>query len=160
MEKKAADELTGVERHHFDHAALAIVLPGEADFAVGEREEPAIGDGDAMGIAAEIGERLARAAERRLGVDHPIDAAQFGETCVEDAGVGEAGEVTGEAQPAGFEGVLQVAQEQPPEQPGKDADGQKEAGSAGDPVHAIERRAATGHDAMDMRVMAPTPTIP
>lgn len=153
VKEKATDELGGVERHHFGDAIFAVILPGEADLAGFKREQPAVGDGDMMRVTAEIGERLARATERRLGVDHPIDAAQFGETCVEEAGVGETGEVTGEAQPAGFEGVLQVTQEQPPEQPGKDADGQKEAGSAGDPVRAIERRATTGHDAMDIRVM-------
>ena len=46
MEKKAADELAGVERHRFDHAVLAIVkrtLPFSS-------EQPAVGDGDAMGI--------------------------------------------------------------------------------------------------------------
>jgi len=73
VEKKAADELGGVERHHFDDAILAVILPCEADLAVFKREQPAVGDGDAMSVAAEIGERLARATERRLGVDHPSD---------------------------------------------------------------------------------------
>ena len=68
MEQKAADQLAGVERHRFDHAVLAIILPGAADLAVFEREQPAVGDGDAMGIAAEIGERLTRAVERRLSI--------------------------------------------------------------------------------------------
>ena len=144
----------GVERHHFGGAGMAIILPGETDLAVFEREQPAVGDGDAVGIAAEIGQRLARAAERRLGVDHPIDAAQFGETCVEDAGVGEADKAAGEAQPAGFEGILQVAQEEPAEQSREHPHRQEEAGAAGHPARAIERRAAAGHDAMDMRVMS------
>lgn len=73
VEKKAADDPAGVERHHFDHAALAIILPGETDLATGEREQPAVRDGDTMGVAAEIGERLAGTAEWRLGVDHPSD---------------------------------------------------------------------------------------
>ena len=83
---------------------------------------------EAMRVAAEIGERLARAAERRLGVDHPIDAAQFGETRFESIGIGEAGERTGEAQPAGFMGVLQVAQEQPAEQAQRTHTGRKNPG--------------------------------
>jgi hypothetical protein len=160
MEKKAPDELRGVERHHFGGAGMAIILPGEADLAVFECEQPAVGDGDAMGVAAEIGERLARAAERRLGVDHPIDAAQFGDTRVESGVVGEARERTGEAQPAGVIGVLQVAQKEPAEQARENPHRQEEGGAAGDPARAIERGAAAGHDAMDMRVMAPTPTIP
>ena len=109
---------------------------------------------EAMRVAAEIGERLARAAERRLGVDHPIDAAQFGETRFESIGIGEAGERTGEAQPAGFMGVLQVAQEQPAEQARENPHRKEESGAAGDPARAIERGAAAGRDAMDMRVMS------
>ena len=89
-----------------------------------------------------------------------IDAAQFGDTRVESGGVGEAREWTGEAQPAGVIGVLQVAQKEPAEQARENPHRQEEAGAAGDPARAIERGAAAGHDAMDMRVMAPTPTIP
>jgi hypothetical protein len=73
VEKKAADELGGVERHHFGDAIFAVILPGEADLAGFKREQPAVGDGDTMRVTAEIGERLARAAERRLGIDHPSD---------------------------------------------------------------------------------------
>src|SRR5262245_37093774 len=39
-----------------------------------EREQPAIGDGDAMGVAAEIGQHLLGPSERWLGVDYPVEA--------------------------------------------------------------------------------------
>ena len=83
-----------------------------------------------------------------------IDAAQFGDTRVESGGVGEARERTGEAQPAGVIGVLQVAQKEPAEQARENPHRQEEAGAAGDPARAIERGATAGHDAMDMRVMS------
>ena len=35
--------------------------------------DAAVGDGDAMGVAAEIGENLRGSAERPLGVDDPCD---------------------------------------------------------------------------------------
>src|SRR5271165_4135513 len=152
VKKKAADELGGVERHHFGDAFLAVILPGEADLAGFKREQPAVGNGDTMRVTAEIGERLARAAEW-LGIDYPIDAAQFGETRFESIGIGEAGERTGEAQPADVMSFLQVAQEQPSKQSRKNSHREEESGAAGDPARAIERGAATGHDAMDMRVM-------
>ena len=34
-----------------------------------EGDEPVVGDGDAMGVAAKIGENLGGSAERSLGVD-------------------------------------------------------------------------------------------
>jgi hypothetical protein len=40
-----------------------------------ECDEPAVGDGDAMGVAAEIGQHLCGAAEGPLGVNNPVDAS-------------------------------------------------------------------------------------
>jgi hypothetical protein len=72
VQQKAADELVGIECHHFGLAVRTEVFPGKADLPIGEREQPAIGDGDAMGVAAEIGQHLFGASERWLGVDHPV----------------------------------------------------------------------------------------
>src|SRR5437763_14602241 len=68
MQQETADELVGIKRHQLGLAVLAIVFPGEADLAVGQRDQSAVGDGDAMGVAAEIGQHLLGATERRLGV--------------------------------------------------------------------------------------------
>jgi hypothetical protein len=58
VQRKAADELIGAKRHCPGLAVVSIVLPGEADLAVGERDQSAVGDGDAMGAAAEISQHL------------------------------------------------------------------------------------------------------
>ena len=71
VEQEAMDEFVGRKRHHLGNAAGAIVLPAETDSAVFESYEAAVGDGDPMGIAGEIGEHLLGAAERRFGKDHP-----------------------------------------------------------------------------------------
>jgi len=55
---------------------MAIVLPMEGDLILVHSDEPLIGNGHAMGVAAEIGQRLSRAAERRFGIDHPFGLAQ------------------------------------------------------------------------------------
>jgi hypothetical protein len=39
----------------------------------GECDEPAVGDRDAMGVAAEIGQDLCGSAEGPLGVNNPCD---------------------------------------------------------------------------------------
>jgi hypothetical protein len=60
----------------------------------------------------------------------------------------------------GIESLLQKGKEQPTEETSEHADGQKESGPTGDPMAAVGRETATGDDAMQVRVMAPTPTIP
>ena len=52
-----------------------------------------------------VGAQVMRSARRRSPTYSAIDVAQVDETCVEGAGVGT-GKLAGEAQPAGFEGVL------------------------------------------------------
>jgi hypothetical protein len=57
----------------FLSVAVAIVLPVEADFAVVDVEKAVIGDGDAMGVAGEVGKHCFRPGKGRLGVDEPCD---------------------------------------------------------------------------------------
>jgi hypothetical protein len=65
-------------------------LPSESD-------QPAVGDGDAMGVAAEIGQHLFGATERRLGIDDPFDASQLVEPGGKGRGLGKTGEVAEKA---------------------------------------------------------------
>ena len=78
VEQEPAHELAGVEGHDLLATLAAVVLPAEADLVVGHGDEPAVGDGDAMGVAPEIGEDLLGPAEGALGVDHPVDPPQQG----------------------------------------------------------------------------------
>lgn len=65
VEEEAPDELVGREAN--DLVALAsptaVVLPSERDVILIQGEETAVGDGDTMGVAAEIGEHLLGPAE-------------------------------------------------------------------------------------------------
>ena len=80
---------------------IAVVLPFEGDAGVVEREEPRVGDRDAVGVAREIGEHGLGAGERALGVDDPFAAAQRRERGVEGALVGERRELAEEGEAAG-----------------------------------------------------------
>jgi hypothetical protein len=51
----------------------AIILPPKADTTIAAIEKTAVGDGDAMRIAAEIVEDLGRAGKRTFGEDDPAD---------------------------------------------------------------------------------------
>ena len=59
---------------------LAVVLPAEGDMLIGEFDEPAVADGDAMGIAGQISQHLLWPSERALGKDHPFALAERRET--------------------------------------------------------------------------------
>ena len=62
------DELIGCKGHELVSCAAvgAIVLVPEGDAVLVERNQPAVGDGDAVGIARQIGEHRLWSAERGL----------------------------------------------------------------------------------------------
>ena len=70
--------------------------------------DAAVGNGDAMRVAPEIGEDLRRAAERLLGIDDPIDAPRGGQMSGEGSGIGQMCEIAEEAETPGAEGGLQA----------------------------------------------------
>ena len=66
------------ERHGLPAARTfdAIILPAERHVTVIGGDEPAIGDGDAVGVARQVAQHGPRSAERTLGIDHPVFVAQ------------------------------------------------------------------------------------
>lgn len=96
MKKEAANELVGPELHDFCCAVLAIVLPGKGDMIVVESDDPAVGDRNAMGVAAEIGQDLCGVAEGSLGVDDPVDALHGSDATPEGIERGQRPKVTEE----------------------------------------------------------------
>jgi hypothetical protein len=106
VEKKAADELVGRQRHWLNPsfswvlAVGAIVFPAEGDAPIIERDEPRVRDGDTEGVAGEIGEDGLRSRERPHGVDHPFRAAQRREGGGEGGLVGERRKIAEEGEAA------------------------------------------------------------
>src|SRR5215472_12801744 len=74
VEQEATDELVGAERHRpvprLPVTAIILVAGGHA--ALVENNQAAVRDGDAMGVAGEIGKHCLWPGEGRLGVDAPI----------------------------------------------------------------------------------------
>ena len=68
-----------------------VILPPEGDAGAVGCDQAAIGDGDPVGVARQIGEYGPGAAERPLGIDHPIDLAQRRQIRLEGSDVIEAG---------------------------------------------------------------------
>ena len=160
VKEKATNELVGVDDHHLGLVVRAIILPTEVDATVLAGEEPAIGDRDAMGIAPEIIQHLLRAAKRTLGIDIPFDLAQRPEMPGERTPApSKLSEITEEHELFFVECCLQALQEQPPIQSRQDANREEEVGPAADPA-SVGCEAAARHESVDVRMMAPTPTIP
>ena len=55
---------------------MAVILVAEADLAVVDVEQSLVGDGDAMGVAADVVEDLLGTRERRFGIDDPFGSAE------------------------------------------------------------------------------------
>jgi len=116
VEQEAPDELVGAESHDLRLAMVAIVLPAEGDFSIGHADQTRVGDGDPMGIAAEISQHLRRSAEGRLGIDHPVDPTKFAEPANEGGGLCQFDEIAEEAEITGLERGAQLVEEQPAEE--------------------------------------------
>src|SRR5512134_558185 len=66
VEEKSAEKLFTRERHLPEAVVVGIVLPGEGHRFVVEAHQPRVGNGDAVGVARQVGEHLLGTAERRL----------------------------------------------------------------------------------------------
>ena len=75
MQQEAADKLVRIERHDAvtSPSVAPVIFPFEADMLCIEGDEARIGDGDAVGVAGEIGEHLVGPGKGTFGVDHPCD---------------------------------------------------------------------------------------
>jgi N-terminal domain of anti-restriction factor ArdC len=77
MDEEAADELIGCEPHDLlPRVAIdAVILVLERDAGAVAGKQAAVGEGDAVGIARQIGQHGLGAAEGAFAVDHPFDPA-------------------------------------------------------------------------------------
>ena len=133
---------------------VAVVFPAEAHGTVVDRQDALVGDGHAVGVAAEVVEHAGGAREGGLGIDDPLAATQRPEVAVEGSGVSERSEGAAEAQAVVAESPLEFGQEDGPEAAREDADGEEEAGPASDPAVTGRGGAAAGDDAVQMGMVA------
>ena len=155
MQQEAADELCRFERHHLMAcgAIAAVILVAKGDAGLVEGEQSSVRNGDAVGIAREVGEHRFGTSEGRLGIDHPAFLADRREVSQEGPAVGEWSEAAEEGEPAGVVKGEQFGEEQAAEQLAEDAHRQEERWSRGDPALSIECDAATRHDHVHVGVV-------
>ena len=136
VDQEAADELVDCERHHL--VALVafdpVVLPLEGDAVVVERDQAAVGDGDAVGVAREIAQHFLGSAEWALAVDHPFAVAQWRQVCGEGLRIRQRSMIAEELQLSGLVSGDELLQEQAAEQSREHTHREEEARPARDPA--------------------------
>src|ERR1700757_370603 len=121
VDEEAADELVNVERHRGVAARSLdpVVLDLEGDPPPVERDQAAVGDGDTVGVARQIGEHGLGASERALGIDEPALLSERGKKRCESLGVREMRMDAEELQLTCRVSRSQLREHQPPEQFGE-----------------------------------------
>jgi len=102
---------------------MGIVLPAEGDLVMLESQQTVVGDGHAMGVAGEITQHMVGAAERWLGINHPVLTEQGTQEGTECFFLLERLERTGERKLAHVKSALQTGDELTAEDATEDADG-------------------------------------
>lgn len=132
------------------------IAPSKGDVAGFQSDEPAVGDGDAVGISAEIAQGMFGATEGSLGVDHPVMAEESSQPCLKRAWFGQMHEASMKLQCAGVKGSLELVDELAAEDAAEYLERQKEAAGRADPFGVIWRHPACSQHTMDMRVKLQT----
>ena len=111
MEQEAAQELIDGQSHEPLLVAMRGIAPAEGDVATGESDQPGVGDGDAMGVGAEVAQHMFRSAEGTLGVDNPVVAEQYSQPGGEGAWLRKVREAAVELKLTAMEGVAKSSDE-------------------------------------------------
>jgi hypothetical protein len=110
-----------------------------------QRDEPIVGEGDAIGIATEIGQDLLSTGEGGLAIHDPRFACRLREWAT--------GIPIWSTNLLVVEGVLEQAQQLAAEDLGKDAHGREEVAAGGDPAGVVDGEPPAGDDAVDRRMV-------
>src|SRR5260221_13904449 len=80
------------------------IAPAKSHLAIGNGDEAMVGDGHAMGGAAEILQHIFGAAEGTFQVDHPVVSKKWPEPSSKDLGFGEGLQLFGQPELTILEG--------------------------------------------------------
>ena len=89
MEQEPPQKLLGVDGHQPLPAVAGIIFPAKGDLAIGNVDDPVVGDSDAMCVSRQIVEDVLRSSEWPLSVDHPVVTKQRPEKSIECFLVGQ-----------------------------------------------------------------------
>ena len=70
--QETAQKLIERQGHQVMLIVVGRVAPAKGNFLVGRGDKSMVGDGDAMGVAAQVLQNILRTTEGWFGVDHPV----------------------------------------------------------------------------------------
>jgi hypothetical protein len=77
VEQEAPQELIDGQSHQTFLVAVSGVSPAEGDVAVVKSDQSVVGNGDTMGVGAEIAQHMFRPAKGPFGIDDPVVTEQY-----------------------------------------------------------------------------------
>ena len=77
VQQKTGQEFIDGQGQQFLFVAVSGIAPTKGDLAIGKGDQAVVGDGHAMGVAAEILQHIGGATEGRLQVHHPLFSKQW-----------------------------------------------------------------------------------
>jgi len=113
-----------------------------------------------MRVPPDIVQDLLGTGEGTFGVDDPLDVPQGCEIARPGVRIAQRVPRARQVPRAGAERGLELFENESAKEAGEDPDREKEPGSARNPARGIGREATARHDAVQMRMMEPAPTIP
>lgn len=153
MKQEPADELDRVERQELLLIPVGRVSPAEGHVAIVHIEQAAIGDGHPVRIASQVLEDMLGIAEGRLGIDHPVQSLELSEESIEGSRLLPSSECAAKPEFVSAIGAAEQHQELAPKHLGENFAWQEESRMAGaDPTGVIRRDAASGNQAVQMRM--------
>src|SRR5215472_8983288 len=161
MQQEASDELFGSQRHLALLAAMRVVFPAKRDLPLLHTDQSVVGDGHPVCVARQILQHLFRPAEGLLGINHPLVCMERVQESCERTRLGKPRQRTVEGKLLAAKESFQSVAEFTPEHFTQYFLRQEEAGTLGAyPAVTPRGEAAGGHDAVDVRMVAPALTIP
>lgn len=152
VKQETPNEFFRGQGHGLALVAVATIAKGKGDVAVFDVKNAVVGNGDAVGIAAEVVENFFRPAERRLGVDDPWLLTKPSNQVVE-SGLGlESSGLARENELAGGFGLAEEVDILAAEYGGESSDGEEEILRGRNPAVAIFGQDAGGNEAVKMEM--------
>jgi hypothetical protein len=159
VEQKTTDEFNGVEGQRFLAAGLGVIADHESDAAVMKGSESSVGDGDSVGISAEISKHRLGSAEGGFCVDHPILVVEGVHELLPRTRLGKGLGIAFENEIVIASVLGKGAEKLASKQLGEDFDRKKVSLSCGNPFCPVRAETAAGDHAvevgMELEVLSP-----
>ena len=109
-----------------------------------------VGDGHAMGVAAQVLEHIVGAAEGWFGVNDPVFSEQRSQPGSEDLGLREQSQIAGKIKLAILKGRPETGDELAAKHTSEYWDGEEEVRTGWNPASVIEGESTGGNNAVDV----------